>query len=93
MECLAMSSFFQLRVSSPTGRSPAATTGALPIDSHDQSHRCSMNDAAGPPKTSANFVALTPLYFLERAAEVFPDRRGAFSAREGSGENSAPQNR
>eukprot|EP00913_Durusdinium_trenchii_P023953 g22495.t1 len=33
-----------------------------------------MNDAAGPPKTSANFVALTPLYFLERAAEVFPDR-------------------
>ncbi|CAK9041434.1 Acetate/butyrate--CoA ligase AAE7, partial [Durusdinium trenchii] len=38
------------------------------------SHRCSMNDAAGPPKTSANFVALTPLYFLERAAEVFPDR-------------------
>ncbi|CAJ1364990.1 unnamed protein product [Effrenium voratum] len=33
-----------------------------------------MNGAAGPPKTAANFAALTPLHFLERTAEVFPDR-------------------
>jgi hypothetical protein len=29
---------------------------------------------AGPPKNAANFAALTPLHFLERAAEVFPER-------------------
>ena len=33
-----------------------------------------MNGDAGPPKNAANFAALTPLHFLERAAEVFPER-------------------
>eukprot|EP00434_Breviolum_minutum_P029919 symbB.v1.2.026454.t1/scaffold2646.1/size74176/4 len=37
-------------------------------------HFAIMNGDAGPPKNSANFAALTPLYFLERAAEVFPER-------------------
>lgn len=33
-----------------------------------------MNGAAGPPRSSANFAALTPVRFLERTAEVFPGR-------------------
>jgi len=33
-----------------------------------------MNGADGPPKNSANFVSLTPLHFLSRSAEVFPER-------------------
>ena len=36
-----------------------------------------MNGAAGPPKTKANFAPLSPLQFLDRAAEVFPERWGA----------------
>lgn len=36
--------------------------------------RAAMDGPAGPPKTGANFAALTPIHFLQRTAEIFPDR-------------------
>jgi len=33
-----------------------------------------MNDPQGPPRNGANFTALTPLHFLPRTAEIWPNR-------------------
>ena len=56
---------------SPGGTNPSSQFG---LSGDPTAPAPIMNGEAGPPKNAANFAALTPLHFLERAAEVFPER-------------------